>query len=112
MEQKIDHIKHLAIQHCVGTKRSDLVFKGPDSRRRSVRLIVENADGINLTEFISDIEPAQAFLRTTHDLATTSRLDIYLAKKPFTFVKYISYLFTILSIGMFSLYFFIMFNTL
>jgi hypothetical protein len=46
-------------------------------RKRSVRLIVENAESVRLNDLCKRIWPAQVFLRTTADLATSSRCAPY-----------------------------------
>jgi hypothetical protein len=73
MEQRIDDVKRQTIRACAPDKRQDLVFREPSVRKRSVRLIVENADSVRLSELCLKLAPAQVFLRTTADLATSSR---------------------------------------
>jgi hypothetical protein len=73
MEQRIDAVKRLTVRACAPDKRQDLVFRDPSVRKRSVRLIVENADSVRLSELCLLIAPSQVFLRTTADLATSSR---------------------------------------
>lgn len=73
MQQRIEEVKHLTLCACAPAKQQDLVFREPSVRKRSVRLIVENADSVRLNDLCDRLSPAQVFLRTTSDLATSSR---------------------------------------
>ena len=73
MEARLERVKRIVAQSCAPGRQQDLVFRDASERKRSVRLIVENADSVRLNELCRRIAPAQVFLRTTADVATSSR---------------------------------------
>ena len=78
MRRRADRIKSLAF-HGTRANRKDLRFEGPEpDRKYAWRLVVLNADVVDLSEFSRRIWPCSVFLRACRESLDTSRLDIYI----------------------------------
>jgi hypothetical protein len=77
IRKRVDKIKLHAFQNA-RVNKSDLRFEGPEVRKHSWRLVVLNADVVDLSKFVRDVYPCSVFLRAARDTVDTSRLDVYI----------------------------------
>ena len=79
----VESVKRAALEHCSPGYRQNIRFAPPCRRRFSTRLTIENLESVNIFKFSSAIYPAQAFIKhtgTNSELATASRVDVYIPR--------------------------------
>jgi len=78
LSRRADRVKTLAFQSA-RANRTDIRFDGPEKDRRYAwRLVVLNADVIDLSAFSREIWPCSVFLRACRESSDSSRLDVYI----------------------------------
>ena len=76
----MERIKTAALAACSSEHRGGVRFLGPVRRRYSLRMTIENLDGVNMAALCSAVSPAVVFLRhaSPGDAGVSSRVDVYL----------------------------------
>jgi hypothetical protein len=75
----MERIRRAALELCDPNHRGGVRFVGPKQRQNSWRITIENLESVDLGAFCARVAPAVVFLRQTTgaDLATASRIDVY-----------------------------------
>jgi hypothetical protein len=67
-------------------------IRAPDARKHSLRITVENLEGLNLNDLVDALAPARVFIRSSSDAG--SKIDIYFqnnVRKDLLMVEFISW---------------------
>lgn len=76
----MERIKAEALAACTAEHRGGVRFFGPVRRRYSMRMTIENLDGVDMAKLCMAVSPAVVFLRHSlpGDTGVSSRVDVYL----------------------------------